>query len=62
MLKIGFFGAGKMAQALAKGFLTAGEFRETRRFSIVIFIFRTLPLRIYKCVCCDIFLHRSRKR
>jgi len=26
MLKIGFFGAGKMAQALAKGFLTAGEF------------------------------------
>jgi len=24
MLKIGFFGAGKMAQALAKGFLTAG--------------------------------------
>lgn len=25
MLKIGFLGAGKMAQALAKGFLTAGE-------------------------------------
>jgi len=25
MLKIGFLGAGKMAQALAKGFLAAGE-------------------------------------
>jgi len=24
-MKIGFFGAGKMAQALAKGFLAAGE-------------------------------------
>jgi len=33
MLKIGFFGAGKMAQALAKGFLTAGEFRESAGFS-----------------------------
>jgi len=41
MLKIGFFGAGKMAQALAKGFLSAGEFWQSAIFSIVAFIFRT---------------------
>jgi len=53
MLKIGFFGAGKMAQALAKGFLTAGEFRKTGRFfSVAIFIFRTLSPCIYKYVIC----------
>jgi len=29
MLKIGFLGAGKMAQALAKGFMMAGEYSTT---------------------------------
>lgn len=33
MLKIGFLGAGKMAQALAKGFLAAGEYTSCVRIA-----------------------------
>lgn len=31
-LKIGFIGGGKMAQAMAKGFIAAGRYRNLSRF------------------------------